>query len=100
MAIQDLQLDALVKAGIFRSRTEAIAEAIQMLFVTRPQLKLEASLQLYLDGETTLGRAAEIAGMTRWEFESILADRGIERVVESDPVEKLERQSQRLQNDE
>lgn len=53
MAIQDLQLDALVKAGIFRSRAEAVAEAIQMLFVTRPQLKLEAALQLYLDGETT-----------------------------------------------
>jgi Arc/MetJ-type ribon-helix-helix transcriptional regulator len=53
MAIQDLQLDALVKAGIFRSRAEAVAEAIQMLFVTRPQLKLEAALQLYFDGETT-----------------------------------------------
>jgi Arc/MetJ-type ribon-helix-helix transcriptional regulator len=53
MAIQDLQLDALVKAGIFRSRAEAVAEAIQMLFVTRPQLMLEAALQLYFDGETT-----------------------------------------------
>ena len=93
MAIQDLQLDALVKAGIFHSRTEAIAEAIQALFVTHPQLKVEAARQLYRDSEVTLGRAAEIAGMTRWEFETLLADRGINRIVFCDPAETLESQA-------
>ena len=47
-----------------------------------------------------LGRAAEIAGMTRWEFEALLADRGIVRVIESDAVEVLEAQSQRLRHAE
>jgi predicted HTH domain antitoxin len=95
--IQELQLNALVKAGIFRSRPEAVKEALRLLFVARPQLGVEAAIQLYKEEEVTLGRAAEIAGITRWEFETLLADRGIERSVTSDPVEDLERQVERLQ---
>ena len=96
MAIQDIEVGALVKAGIFPSRQEAIREALRMLFVARPQLKVEAALQLYKTGDVTLGRAAEIAGLTRWEFETLLADRGIERVVAWDPVDNLDHQTTQL----
>jgi len=96
MAIQDIEVGALVKAGIFPSRQEAIREALRMLFVVRPQLKMEAALQLYKTGEVTLGRAAEIAGLTRWEFEALLTDRGIERVVTCDPSENLDHQTAQL----
>jgi predicted HTH domain antitoxin len=96
MVIQDLELNALVKAGIFRSKTEAVKEALRLLFATRPQLSIEAAIQLYKEGEVTLGRAAEIAGITRWEFKTLLADRGMELTVTSDPVEDLERQVDRL----
>ena len=58
---------------------------------------IEAAIQLYREGAVTLGRAAEIAGTTRWEFETLLADRGIERAVTSDPTEELERQVAQLQ---
>lgn len=37
----------------------------------------------------TLGRASELAGMHRFEFESVLKDRGIFKVVEVDSAEKL-----------
>jgi predicted HTH domain antitoxin len=97
MVIQELELNALVKAGVFRSKTEAIKEALRLLFATRPQLSIEAALQLYKEGEVTLGRASEIAGISRWEFETLLADRSIERSVASDSVEDLERQVERLQ---
>lgn len=96
MGVQELQLNALLKAGIFRSRGEAVEEAFRALFVTRPQLKVEAALQLYREGEVTLGRAAEIAGVTRWEFDMLLADRGVTRVVECDTAESLESQIQPL----
>lgn len=95
--IQEMQLDALVKAGIFHSETEAVKEALRVLFMTRPQLNVEAAIQLYRAGEITLGRAAEIAGMTRWEFEDLLADRGIARFMSPEPIEDLERQVDRLQ---
>lgn len=96
MGVQELQLNALLKAGIFRSRGEAIEEAFRTLFVTRPQLKVEAAIQLFREGEVTLGRAAEIAGLTRWEFDMLLADRGITQVIECDAAENLESQVQTL----
>ena len=86
MSVQEIQLNALLKAGVFQSRGEAIEEAVRALFTTRPQLKVEAAIQLFREGEVTLGRAAEIAGLTRWEFDTLLADRGITRVVECDPL--------------
>jgi predicted HTH domain antitoxin len=67
MALQDVELAALIRAGIFRSKGEAVEEALRLLFASRPQLRLEAAIQLFKDGEVTLGRAAEVAGLTRWE---------------------------------
>ena len=64
MAVQELELEALLKAGIFHNRNEAVEEAFRMLFVTRPQLRVEAAIQLFKDEAVTLGRAAEIAGLT------------------------------------
>lgn len=96
MAVQDLELEALLRAGIFHSKSEAVEEAFRMLLVTRPQLRVEAAIQLFKDGAVTLGRAAEIAGLTRWELEGILADRGINRIVESDSRADLERQVKTL----
>ena len=97
MTIQATELGALVKAGVFRSESEAMDEALRLLFVTQPQLKIEASVQMYQAGEVTLGRASEIAGLTRWEFESLLADRGIEIVVTSEPAQVLDQQFDQLQ---
>lgn len=95
--IQDLELNALVKAGIFPSKTEAVKEAVRLLFAARPQLSIEAAIQLYREGEVTLGRAAEIAGITRWEFATLLTDRGVTRFITVDPAAELERQVERLQ---
>ena len=56
------------------------------------KLNVEAAIQLNREGQVTLGRAAEIAGITRWEAETLLADRGIVRFMSSDPADELERQ--------
>jgi predicted HTH domain antitoxin len=100
MAVQELELDALLRAGIFQSKSEAVEEAFRMLFVSRPQLRVEAAIQLFKDGMVTLGRAAEIAGLTRWELEGILADRGIHRIVEVESREELEHQAETLHREE
>ena len=47
MVMQDIELAALIKAGIFRSKGEAIEEALRLLFASRPQLRLEAAIQLF-----------------------------------------------------
>ena len=51
--------------------------------------QLDAAILLYQEGEVTLGRAAELAGIHRFEFEEALAARGIWKIVEVDSAEVL-----------
>jgi predicted HTH domain antitoxin len=41
------------------------------------QLHLELAIALYREGKLPPGQAAEIAGMSRWEFEDILRQRQV-----------------------
>lgn len=49
--------------------------------------QLDAAILLYQEGEVTLARAAELAGIHRFEFEEALAARGIWKIVEVDSAE-------------
>lgn len=54
---------------------------VQRLQADRPQaeaqLHLELAIALYRDGKLPPGRAAEIAGLTRWQFEDTLRQRQV-----------------------
>ncbi len=52
---------------------------------------LDAAIRRYQEGEVTLGRAAELAGIHRFEFEEALAARGIWKIVEVDSADELEK---------
>ena len=54
-------------------------------------MRLEAAIQLFRDKKVTLGRAAEIAGIDRWQLKDILGDRGINIVVECDDSREMDR---------
>jgi predicted HTH domain antitoxin len=45
---------------------------------SEPTDELATAVGRYVLGETSLGKAAEAAGMTRWEFEEVLRDAGFE----------------------
>src|SRR5258708_7240442 len=82
--IVDQQLKAIVRAGLFRDRRHAIHEAMQTLFVVRPQLRTEAAVELFRSGEISLLRAAEMAGMDFECFRRLICDRGIPWEVEAE----------------
>ena len=92
----DLELSAIVRAGCFDSEAEALREAVQTLLSVRPQLRVEAALRRYLDEEITLGRAAEIVGVTRWRFQELLAQRGVSVTIEARPAKELDEAVERL----
>ncbi len=54
-------------------------------------MRLEAAIQLFRDKKVTLGRAAEIAGIDRWQLKDILGDSGINIVVECDDSQEMDR---------
>lgn len=51
--------------------------------------QLDAAILLYQEGEVTLSRASELAGIHRFEFEEALAARGILKIVEVESAEAL-----------
>ena len=52
--------------------------------------QLDAAILLYQEGEVTLGRASELAGIHRFEFKEVLKAKGIFKITEVDPSENLE----------
>ena len=65
------------------------AEREQLRKFLEEASQLDAAIVLYQEGEVTLGRAAELAGIHRFEFEEALAARGILKIVEVDSAEVL-----------
>lgn len=91
-----LELEALVRAGIFASQEQGVQEAVRVLLTVRPHLRIEMAIQLYREEQVTLGRAAEIAGLSRWEFRDLLVDRGIRVEVEAAPAEEMDEEFKKL----
>jgi predicted HTH domain antitoxin len=89
---------AVVRAGCFPSEEEALREAAQTLFAVNPHLRREAAIRRYLDEQITLGRAAELAGMTRWRFRELLAQRGIRMEIEARVPKDLDESVERIRN--
>ena len=89
-------LAAIIRAGCFVSEAEALREAVQTLLAVNPQLRVEAAIRRYLDGEITLGRAAEMAGVTCWRLQELLALRGLPVTIEARPAKELDEAVERI----
>lgn len=88
--IVDQELDAVIRAGVFRDREHAIHEALETLFVVRPQLRLEAALEMFRCGEISQLRATEIAGLDSESFRRLLRDRGIVWEIEAEDAAQMD----------
>ena len=89
--IYEDEIDAVVKAGYYSSKSDVVRDALRLLFDTKDSLKLSAAIEMYKSGKVTLGKAAEIAGMNTISFKEILKDRGIEIEIVVDSKEKLDK---------
>jgi len=87
------EIDVLLKKY---SEDELLKEAIRALFEVNPQLKIEAALELYKEGEVSLEKAAEIAGMGVVEFREFVSKK-IKREVGSDEAE-LKKRTEKLKS--
>ena len=83
------EVNALIGAGLYPDSHTLIVEALENLVRNKRESRLDASIQLYQAREVTLGRASELAGMHRFEFEEVLKARGIVKVIEVGSIEEL-----------
>ncbi|VVB88428.1 Uncharacterised protein [uncultured archaeon] len=85
------EIKALIKYGHYSSIDEAIKDAFRTLLNVKPDLKISAVIELYMEGEISIGKAAELAGVTTIEFKDILASRGIYRKIGARSKDELKR---------
>jgi predicted HTH domain antitoxin len=81
------ELAAAVRAGMFQSEQEALAEVLGTFFTVKPQYRLEAAIEMFKNGEVSLERAAQKAGMNRWRFQDLLKQRGVPIEMEVDDAD-------------
>src|SRR5262245_24816715 len=82
--IVDQQFEAVVRAGLFRDRQHGMEEALPKMFAVRPQLRMEAAIELFRSGEISFLRGAEMAGLDFESFRLLLRDRAIPIEVEAE----------------
>ena len=84
--IMSSEIEALVRAGFYSSKSDVAKDALRCLFEHKPHLKISAAVELYKAEKVSLGRASEIAEMSTNEFKEALAQRGIIREIKSSPA--------------
>jgi hypothetical protein len=89
MAFTEKEIESLVRIRSYGSRDAVISDAVRALLVLKPG-KIEVALDLYKNGEVSLWRAAEIAGLYLEEFKELLASRSIRIVVGVSNEDSLE----------
>jgi len=61
----------------YKSEGALLEDALRALLNLKPELKVEIGVELYLSGEVSLSRAAELAGMDLESFKDVLKARGL-----------------------
>jgi len=64
---------------------------------SRGDLKINAAVEMYRSKDVSLGRAAELAGQSIFEFKEILKTRGIKIVVDAPSGEEINRQIRQME---
>jgi len=75
------EIDALVKSGYYSSKSDVVKDALRYMLGSKKNLRLAAAVELYRQGEVSLGKAAEIANMGIIEFKETLASQGYRRIL-------------------
>ncbi|KAF5414350.1 MAG: hypothetical protein C5S48_09055 [Candidatus Methanogaster sp.] len=74
----DLEIEYLLKIGAYRTEGEVLKDALRQLLLSRPGYRIDIAVKLYTDDKISLGKAAELAGMSFDEMKDVLVQRGIE----------------------
>lgn len=71
-------IEGAVTAGIFETKSDAIRHVVRKYFEANEQARVAAAVSLYADEESTLGTAARLADLNRFEMRDSLREEGID----------------------
>ncbi len=94
--VMEAEIEAVIKAGYYSSKSEVVKDALRLLFETRKELKTASAVEMYINGDISLGKASEIAGVTLIEFKELLTSRGIYRELEGESREEMDKKLEKI----
>jgi predicted HTH domain antitoxin len=72
------EIDQLIKTKLFADEQAVLRSALQALFQVQPHLKQQMVIRTYAAGEISLGKAAELLGISHEEMKDILIENSTE----------------------
>ena len=72
------EIDVIPKTGYYGSRSEFIRDAIRNFLRNNRDLRTSIAIELYKNGDISLGKACELADTDYETMKRMLLDRGIE----------------------
>ena len=72
------EISQLVKTKLFPDEQAVLRSALRALFQAQPQLRRDLIIRTYTAGEISLGKAAELLGVSHEEAKDILTEAGAE----------------------
>ena len=67
----------LIQSGLYPNQQEVVRDALRSLLLTHPHYKIEVAIEAYDDGEVSLAKAGELAGLNYEEMKEVLVQRGV-----------------------
>lgn len=83
-----MEIAYLIKSGLYNNKDEVIRDALRSLVSSHPHYKIEIAVEAYQRGEISLGKAAQLSGLSYEEMKDILMQRGI--IIKLGPTNKEE----------
>lgn len=72
------EIQQLIKSRLFPDEQAVLRSALRALYQLQPEIKQQMVIRAYTAGEISLGKAAEIMGVSHEEMKDILVERGTE----------------------
>ncbi len=86
-----IQARDFVLAKLYESEEDVIADSLHCLLLVRPNMRVELAIYQYQSSDISIGKAANLAGVSFEQMKSILLSRGIVlRLGPETPAEALE----------
>jgi predicted HTH domain antitoxin len=72
-----IELQELVKAGVYPDADTAVQEALRVLWQERPAVRINVAVHRYRTEGLSVAKAAALAGVSFDRMKEILAERGV-----------------------
>jgi len=77
MAVRGIKPKELVDLALYRDEQEVIDEGVRYILRSHPEYRTEIAIKRYKEETVSLGKAADLAGISLEEMKEVLGTRGV-----------------------